>query len=129
MAGYLAPAGCSTPTLAADPAPEPEPRPQPDRGSGPGGARAAGTPVRYDADDPATWSNRDLAAQLRHGTRRDGRPPAGHTWARMGLGGILISGAVPADLGARLARLRSAASVPPLVASNEEGGSVQRLPS
>jgi beta-N-acetylhexosaminidase len=47
----------------------------------------------------------------------------------MGVGGLMIAGEVPADLGARLARLRSAAAVPPLVASNEEGGSVQRLRS
>ncbi len=48
-------------------------------------------------------------------------------WVRMGMGGFIITGTVPADLGARLARVRSTAAVPPLVASNEEGGSVQRL--
>ena len=115
-------AGCSTPTLAADPAPEPEP---------PGPTAVLGSPaahpVRHAVDDPATWPNRALAAQLVMAPAAMGDPRPATTWARMGLGGILISGAVPADLGVRLARLRSAASVPPLVASNEEGGSVQHL--
>ncbi|MGZ4619420.1 MAG: hypothetical protein ACXV3F_12035 [Frankiaceae bacterium] len=95
---------------------------------GPGGARSRpARPVRYDADDPATWSNRTLAAQLLMAPARLGDPRAVTNWVRMGLGGVIISGTVPADLGARLGRVRSAAAVRPLVTSNEEGGSVQRL--
>ena len=120
-----APAGCSAPTQSAAPGPDRSSAGSP---TGAGGDRShAVRPVRYDAHDPATWSNRALAAQLvmAPAALADPRPVGG--WVRMGVGGILLSGPVPADLGARLTRLRSAAAVPPLVASNEEGGSVQRL--
>src|SRR4051812_30576769 len=50
-------------------------------------------------------------------------------WVQAGLGGVILFGTPPADLRVRLARLRAAGSVVPLVASDEEGGQVQRLRS
>jgi beta-N-acetylhexosaminidase len=44
-----------------------------------------------------------------------------------GLGGVVLFGTAPSDLRTRLTRLRSAGSVVPLIASDEEGGQVQRL--
>ncbi len=46
---------------------------------------------------------------------------------REGLGGVLLFGRPPADLGERLAALRTGGGPSPLVASDEEGGQVQRL--
>jgi beta-N-acetylhexosaminidase len=86
---------------------------------------AAEAPV--DPDDPARWSDRRLAAQLVLAgydmTRTDDALPA----VREGLGGVVLFGTPPADLGTRLQRLRAAGAVVPLVASDEEGGRVQRL--
>ena len=48
-------------------------------------------------------------------------------WVTAGVGGIVLFGSPPDDLGARLARLRTAGQVTPLIASDEEGGRVQRL--
>lgn len=46
---------------------------------------------------------------------------------REGLGGVLLFGRPPADLGKRLAELRATGGPAPLVASDEEGRQVQRL--
>ena len=46
---------------------------------------------------------------------------------RAGLGGVVLFGTPPSDLRTRLARLRTAGTVVPLVSSDEEGGQVQRL--
>lgn len=81
--------------------------------------------------DPATWSNRDLAAQLVvAGVQQSGLATA-NTWARQNLGGIVLHGQPPADLGKDLRSLRAASGdgVPMLVTSDEEGGRVQRLAS
>jgi beta-N-acetylhexosaminidase len=85
-------------------------------------ARAAG-PV----GDPAGWSDRSLAAQLVL-AGYDMRHVADATvQVQAGLGGVILFGTPPSDLRTRLARLRAAGSVVPLVASDEEGGQVQRL--
>jgi beta-N-acetylhexosaminidase len=77
--------------------------------------------------DPAGWTDRQLAAQLvlagydmHHLT--DAVP-----WVQAGLGGVVLFGSPPGDLRARLSRLRAAGPIVPLVASDEEGGQVQRL--
>ncbi|MCW2571452.1 MAG: glycoside hydrolase family 3 domain protein [Frankiales bacterium] len=77
--------------------------------------------------DPAGWTDRQLAAQLVLAGYDMGRLGDAMPWVRAGLGGVVLFGRPPADLGSRLARLRASSSVVPLVASDEEGGQVQRL--
>jgi len=79
------------------------------------------------ASDPATWSNHDLAAQQVLAGVDMSRLPAATAWARAGIGGVIMFGTPPLDLGQQLAAVRAAGSVPPLIASDEEGGLVQRL--
>lgn len=79
------------------------------------------------AQDPATWSNRRLAAQLvLAGVDMDHLDVAAD-WARRGAGGIVLFGDPPAHLRAKLRTVRDAGRVVPFVASDEEGGLVQRL--
>ncbi|TAL13194.1 MAG: glycoside hydrolase family 3 protein [Frankiales bacterium] len=77
--------------------------------------------------DPAGWTDRQLAAQLVLAGYDMGRLADAETWVRNGIGGIVLFGTPPSDLGSRLARLRATGSVVPFVASDEEGGRVQRL--
>lgn len=77
--------------------------------------------------DPAGWTDRQLAAQLVLAGYDMQHIGDATPWVQAGLGGVILFGRPPADLGARLSRLRAAGSVVPLVASDEEGGLVQRL--
>ena len=77
--------------------------------------------------DPATWSNHDLAAQLVVAGVDMRNLPAAQQWVHSGLGGIFLLGSAPANLGAQLQSVRVAGAVPPIIASDEEGGQVQRL--
>lgn len=77
--------------------------------------------------DPAGWTDRQLALRLVMAGYDMNRTDAALPWVRDGLGGVLLFGRAPADLGGRLSRLRSAGVGAPLVASDEEGGQVQRL--
>lgn len=77
--------------------------------------------------DPARWTDRQLAAQLLLAGYDLRRTDDALPWVREGLGGVVLFGSPPSDLRSRLARLRAAGRVVPLVASDEEGGSVQRL--
>jgi beta-N-acetylhexosaminidase len=77
----------------------------------------------------ATWSDRRIAMQLvLAGIQMDHLSQA-LTWAKNGVGGIVLFGTPPKDLGAQLAQVRAANPVPPFVSSDEEGGEVQRLSS
>lgn len=75
----------------------------------------------------ADWPDRRLAAQLVLAGVDMGRLPDAVDWARRGVGGIVLFGEPPADLRRQLARVRAAARIRPFVASDEEGGRVQRL--
>jgi beta-N-acetylhexosaminidase len=78
----------------------------------------------------AGWSNRRLAAQLVFCSVPATNPLAGKKWARMGVGGIVILGAgARSGIGGDLAAVLRAApnGVRPFIASDEEGGLVQRL--
>lgn len=86
-------------------------------------ARAATGPT----GDPQGWSSRALAAQLLFAGYTMTDTDAALPLVRDGLGGVVLFGAAPRDLPQRLARLQQAATVAPLVASDEEGGQVQRL--
>lgn len=79
--------------------------------------------------DPAQWTNRELAAQLVVSGVSMSNLTAAESWVRAGLGGIVLLGTPPADLGARLQRVRRSHALPPSVMSDEEGGFVQRLKS
>lgn len=77
--------------------------------------------------DPTTWSNHRLATQLvLAGVHMDHLNDA-KNWSANGIGGLVLFGTPPANLGTQLSAVRSAGAVPPLVSSDEEGGEVQRL--
>jgi beta-N-acetylhexosaminidase len=78
----------------------------------------------------AGWSNRRLAAQLVFCSVPATNPLVGRKFARMGVGGIVIlgggaRGGIGGDLAAVLRDARG--GVKPFIASDEEGGQVQRL--
>lgn len=80
------------------------------------------------AGDPAGWTDRQLALRLVMAGYDMSRTDTALPLVKDGLGGVFLSGRPPADLAARLARLRAAPGTSaPLVASDEEGGQVQRL--
>ncbi|MFL6139905.1 MAG: glycoside hydrolase family 3 N-terminal domain-containing protein [Frankiaceae bacterium] len=88
------------------------------------------TTTSYDALDPATWSASQLAAQLTFVCLDSSATATMRSLAAQGIGGFgLLGRDAPADLATRLASVRAAAphGIPPLVASDEEGGLVQRL--
>ncbi len=94
------------------------------------GAALAPSAATAPAADPATWGNRRLAAQLTFSCvdMSDLRTARRH--AAAGIGGITLLGSdPPGDLRARLRAVRRAApaDVRPFIASDEEGGTVQRL--
>ena len=84
----------------------------------------------YDPTDPTTWTDRQLVAQtifecvpvsnIAHASRS----------VRKGIGGVVfLGGDAPANLKQQIAKLvgKADGKVPPLIASDEEGGAVQRL--
>ncbi|MCA1721970.1 MAG: glycoside hydrolase family 3 protein, partial [Actinobacteria bacterium] len=77
--------------------------------------------------DPSGWTDRQLAAQLVLAGYDMSRLGDAVPQVQAGLGGVILFGTPPSDLRTRLARLRASGSVVPLVASDEEGGRVQRL--
>ena len=88
------------------------------------------TTTSYAGADPATWTVRRLAAQLVFSCVDLGDLDAARRQAAAGIGGITLLGAhPPRHLRARLAAVRRSArtAVLPFVASDEEGGTVQRL--
>ena len=81
------------------------------------------------SNDPTKWTNAQLAGQLvMAGVQMSGLSTA-KTWVTNGLGGIVLLGTPPSNLGAQLAAIRASGPVVPFVASDEEGGKVQRLAS
>ena len=97
--------------LAAAPAPSASPSPTP-------------------PSELAGWSTRRLAAQLVVCSVPATDPLQGRRWARKGVGGIVIlGGGARRSIGRDLAAILRAApgSVKPFIASDEEGGQVQRL--
>ena len=78
----------------------------------------------------AGWSNRRLAAQLVFCSVPATDPLSGRKSARMGVGGIVIlGGGARGSIGRDLAAVSRAApnGIKPFIASDEEGGPVQRL--
>jgi len=79
--------------------------------------------------DPATWSNRRLAATLVMTGAKMGDAAAIQRAASKGVAGVVLFGPSSPDLARTLKKARAAAprGNPPLIASDEEGGTVQRL--
>jgi beta-N-acetylhexosaminidase len=78
----------------------------------------------------AGWSDRRLAAQLVWCSVPADDPLAGRKYVQMGVGGVVIlGGGAHQDIGSDLAALLRTAphGVEPFIASDEEGGLVQRL--
>lgn len=100
-----------------------------------GGASAASgaTPLGtspYAGRDPARWGAHRLAAQLVFSCVDLDNLDAARRQAAAGIGGIALLGSpAPSRLRARLAAVPAAARTPvrPFLASDEEGGTVQRL--
>lgn len=93
---------------------------------------AATTPMATtSAVDPARWGDRRLAAQLVISCVDMGHLDRARRQSAAGIGAITLLGSPPGDLRARLRDVRAAApgAVRPFVASDEEGGLVQRLRS
>ena len=84
----------------------------------------------YAGADPAGWGNRRLAAQLTFSCVDMADLATARRHAAAGIGGVtLLSSRPPADLRRQLADVREVTStrVLPFIASDEEGGTVQRL--
>jgi beta-N-acetylhexosaminidase len=112
-AGESAPAAVK----AASPGPEASPGP-------------AASPSPPGSSELGAWSNRRLAAQLIFCGVPAADPLVGKRFARLGVGGIVIlGGGARRDIGGDLAAVLRAAphGVKPFIASDEEGGLVQRL--
>lgn len=77
----------------------------------------------------AAISNRDLAADVMFGCADSRDRRAQTQMSRAGISGIVLLGdSTPSNLGRQLRSVRRAApGMPPMIASDEEGGSVQRL--
>lgn len=92
----------------------------------------AATPApAHSPADPGTWSTRQLAAQLVFSCVQAGDLGTAAAQAQAGVGGIVVMGR-PTDAAALtggLAGVRAAGphGIAPLIASDEEGGRVQRL--
>jgi beta-N-acetylhexosaminidase len=83
--------------------------------------------VTDDGADPARWSDRRLAAQLVLAGIDVSRLDVAADWARRGVGGVVLFGDPQPGLRSALHDVRAAGAVTPFVASDEEGGLVQRL--
>jgi beta-N-acetylhexosaminidase len=104
---------------------EPNPLPSPTES-----ATSIPTAVEYDPNDPDTWSTRRLVAQTVFECAPVSNIGEEKRAVRQGLGGVVFLGGVtPPDLKQHIAGLvrASRGEVAPLIASDEEGGSVQRL--
>lgn len=97
-------------------------------GQPPGHAGTRALPA-YDGTDPHDWGNRRLAAQLVFSCVDMAHLDLARRHAAAGVGAIALLGTPPAHLRQELAAVRAAAPtrVDPFVASDEEGGTVQRL--
>jgi beta-N-acetylhexosaminidase len=97
----------------------------------PAGSALAGPAQAAGPTDPATWSNRRLAAQLVFTCVDAAHWRTARSYARLGVGGITLMGndASRIHLRAQLAAVTAAApyGVRPYIAGDEEGGAVQRL--
>lgn len=134
-AAVLGPAGAPEPPVAAavtaPPSTAPPTSPAPAAVTALAVRPPAPAPAPEDAADPATWPARRLAAQLVFSCVQTSDLGTAAAHAQAGVGGVVLMGR-PSDgpaLTAALAGVTAAApdGLPPLLASDEEGGLVQRL--
>lgn len=98
--------------------------------SSPASAASAASGSPSSAADPGRWGNRRLAAQLTFSCVDMGELGTARRHARAGIGGITLLGSEPPQrlrAGLRSVREASTSRVEPFLASDEEGGTVQRL--
>lgn len=84
----------------------------------------------YDPADPTTWTDRQLVAQTIFTCVPVSNIAGASRSVRQGIGGVVFLGGVaPANLKQQISKLSAQAEgkVAPLIASDEEGGAVQRL--
>jgi beta-N-acetylhexosaminidase len=84
----------------------------------------------YDPTDPTAWTDRQLVAQTIFECVPVSNVAEASWSVRRGIGGVVFLGGVaPANLKQQISKLSGLAGgkVPPLIASDEEGGVVQRL--
>jgi len=113
MTGSLGVTETAGPTVSPAPTPSADPSERP-----------------YDASDPTTWTDRQLVAQTIFQCVPVSNIGATSRAVRKGLGGVVFLGGVaPNNLARQITKLvdRAGDRVPPFIASDEEGGVVQRL--
>ena len=99
-------------------------------GASPAVAFVPNEPGPYRVNDPKTWSNQQLAEQTIFMCAALDNLPSMRGAVRRGIGGIaLLGGATPPHLHSVISALVAQApgGVAPIIASDEEGGDVQRL--
>lgn len=80
------------------------------------------------AQYPATWSDRQLAAQLVLAGVGANSLSKTHSWSKAGVAGVVLFGNPPGNLKSKIKQTRAKSPARRLmVASDEEGGAVQRL--
>ncbi|CAB4861143.1 unannotated protein [freshwater metagenome] len=112
-------------SLNGDPAELPTPTPIPTASIAPIDGE-----LPYDSADPTTWTDRQLVAQTIFQCAPVSNIGALSKAVRKGLGGVVFLGGVaPSNLAQQIIKLaaNSGDRVPPFIASDEEGGVVQRL--
>ncbi|NQU37895.1 MAG: hypothetical protein HQ526_09925 [Actinobacteria bacterium] len=88
----------------------------------------AGSMRRGSSSDPASWSRKRLASKLVLAGVTSTNLTSARSWVRGGIGGIVLFGTPPTNLEKQLKALkRKSPDGHLLIASDEEGGSVQRL--
>ena len=127
VAAIFAVSGCGLPSdndsLNGDPAELPTPIPTASNAQ-------IDDKLPYDAADPTTWTDRQLVAQTIFQCAPVSNIGALSQAVRKGLGGVvLLGGVAPNNFAQQITKLveRSGDHVAPLIASDEEGGAVQRL--
>ena len=127
VAAIFAVSGCGLPSdndsLNGDPAELPTPIPTASNAQ-------IDDKLPYDAADPTTWTDRQLVAQTIFQCAPVSNIGALSRAVRKGLGGVvLLGGVAPNNFAQQITKLveRSGDHVAPLIASDEEGGAVQRL--
>ena len=93
-----------------------------------GQTRSVGHTRSSNLSDPSTWSNKQLAAQLILAGVQSNSLSQTHSWSKAGIAGVVLFGTPPSNLASKIKQTRDKSPDKRLVvASDEEGGAVQRL--
>lgn len=100
----------------------------PSTGNNPNQVRSVVASQTRSTNDPSTWSNKRLAAQLVLAGVGSNSLASTHSWSKAGIAGVVLFGNPPGNLKSKIQQTRSKSPAKRLiVASDEEGGAVQRL--